>query len=1039
MNQAQSNTWREEFGLPNEGQAFFASKADLESAAPESVQAHVVRRAFDLLELDGVLCADRAPLVYFKQVPRIDNRQIIRLHRIFWNHGGAPILVVITPDDVHVYSGLIRPVPAGNARTAIPSLVQRLDRASTALQEFLPSVESGEYFRRHGSFFDRARRVDCDLLDNLQATRQELLASATGQLDLSVLDALLCRLVFACYLFDREIIGESYLKDIGLEDASHLRDVLALSPRTQAKKRLYDLFRKLGRDFNGDLFGDSLDAEAGQITASHIDTLHEFLRATEIETGQRSFWAYDFAVIPIEAISAIYEHFLKSADREHGAVYTPRFLAELVLDVALDETPSLGRRYLDPAAGSGIFLVGLFNRIAEEWQRQNPAAPNDRRARELRKILCTNLCGIDINPTACRITAFSLYLAYLDQLSPRSIQKLQQKGHRLPRLVHYPASLEGDVEGNIWCGDFFDEKVDYPTDVDLVVGNPPWESSAADDTQAARWCSHTQPPCLIPNRQLSAAFAWKAAHHIVPEGRVCFVLPHGTLFNHSAAALKFQRSFFTRHAVDHVLNLVDYQFFLFKEARHPAIVVSYRCQTPTGRQHQIRYWGPKTDWLVTRADVISILPEDRSTVSLEELLGNLDSEDAPQIWKLRHWATARDRRLIDRLSIHPRLRDHVRQSRNRHFESKSWFIGEGFQPLGPHDDNAREKNLRLPSKTFIEATSPHIHLFVLPKDCKTLSSETVSLRRAPSVAIFKAPHVLVSQGFTRIAYADFDVSFKHALRGICGPKKDRDLLIFLAAYLRSPLARYFLFHTSSNWGVSRQKVHVKELLRVPFPLPDAQPDPSRAWKIVKEVSRAVTAATKEVASVFVDRDQIVRETEQSIEPLMDEYFDLVESEKVLVDDTIRVIIPSVRPTRTRNSVPALVASREDQREEYTKRLCRTLNSWAKGSRYTVGARSIASVKLGMGLVVLRKTLDELNTGLTGGDDGELLEVLARFRTATTHSLNVVKTPRTVKVFDQDRLYVIKPIGQRFWTETAALNDADEIAGSVLMHGAGGIA
>jgi len=29
--------------------------------------------------------------------------------------------------------------------------------------------------------------------------------------------------------------------------------------------------------------------------------------------------------------------------------------------------------------------------------------------------------------------------------------------------------------------------------------------------------------------------------------------------------------------------------------------------------------------------------------------------------------------------------------------------------------------------------------------------------------------------------------------------------------------------------------------------------------------------------------------------------------------------------------------------------------------------------------------------------------------------------------------VVKPIGQRFWTQTAAMNDADEIAGTILMR------
>ena len=77
----------------------------------------------------------------------------------------------------------------------------------------------------------------------------------------------------------------------------------------------------------------------------------------------------------------------------------------------------------------------------------------------------------------------------------------------------------------------------------------------------------------------------------------------------------------------------------------------------------------------------------------------------------------------------------------------------------------------------------------------------------------------MAQGFTSVAFAGFDVSFRHVTRGIDGPKEDYNLLVFLTCHF-PPVARYFLFQTSSNWGVSRQKVHVEELLRLPFPLPE---------------------------------------------------------------------------------------------------------------------------------------------------------------------------------------------------------------------------
>jgi hypothetical protein len=710
--------------------------------------------------------------------------------------------------------------------------------------------------------------------------------------------------------------------------------------------------------------------------------------------------------------------------------------------MALAKMPSLlGHRYLDPACGSGIFLVGLFNRMAEEWKQANPEARNDRRARELRKILCSSLYGVDINPTACRITAFSLYLAYLDQLAPRDIQELQEKGHKLPTLVHHQENATGElIEGNIWCGDFFAEGADYPVDADVVIGNPPWGSTAVEGTTAAKWCVHPDHEYPIPDKQIATAFIWKAAQHVADSGRICFVLPHGTLFNHGTTALAFQRTLFKRHAIDHVLNLADYQFFLFAEARHPAIVLTYRKTPAENRQHPIEYWAPKTDWLVTRAEVIAITPEDRCTLSTGEVLDDLEGKDAPQIWKQRYWATARDRRLINRLSLYPRLRDQVRQTREK-TTAKRWLIAEGFQPVGRGDDPAKGETIQLPSRLFIEATSSKVDLFLLPDDCAELPAAEVMVRSRSNKGtdVFRAPHVLVAQGFTSTAFADFDVSFQHALRGITGPKEDRDLLVFVAAYMRSPLARYFLFQTSSNWGVSRQKIHVEELLRLPLPLPEALPDPQRSREIVKKVNQIMTSTAAAAREHFVDREGLVRAASDSIETLIDEYFDILPMEKTLIEDTVRVIIPSVRPTRKRLVVPTIVPSNEKQRDDYTKRLCDTLNGWAKSGPFIVKGRATASVKLGIGVAILQKTRSGEAAFGPLDDLGDLLAALERLRQVMSQKLNTFELIRGAKVFDRDRLYLVKPIGQRFWTETAALNDADEIASTILMHTPQGMA
>ena len=1030
MPTAAETDWRTEFGVedrrpPN----LFVGKDEITSAIP---QAHLLRRAFDTLKIDGILCADHSPLAYFKITKRISPDAVADLHRRFWNHGGAALLVLVTDRNVQIYSGMALPTPPGDDRGAPPSLVTTLERVVPSLRAFVVAIESGEFFHAHQRSFDPEQRVDRALLENLWDTREKLDNTTHPRVPAQILDGLLCRLVFTCYLFDRGVIGESYLTDLGIQGASDLRGLLGLPNRNRARDALYKLFEKLRADFNGDLFSDDLQFEKELIRDDHLRTLRDFFQGTQVRTGQGSlFWPYDFKFIPIETISTIYERFLKDAEKNQGAFYTPRFLAEVVLDTALDGSSTLmGKRFLNPACGSGIFLVGLFNRLAEEWKEANPTAKNDRTATELMRLLRESLFGVDVSLTACRITAFSLYLAYLDQLSPRDIQALQRKGRALPRLV---AANEDEAEGdgNIRCTDFFNDTSRIPTDVSLVIGNPPWGSTANNQSAAGKWCaSHKR---LLPDKQIAAAFVWKAATHIADDGRVCLVLPHGVLFNHSTTAIPFQKAWVQAHTIDRVLNLADFQRFLFEKAGHPAVVVSYRSSAPPDSNHRIEYWCPKSDWTVTKAEVITVAPQDRNTLMVGELIRDLNGPDAPQLWKHRFWATPRDWRLLDRLSLYPRLRDYVHRAKEK-ASTKPWVMAVGFQPLGTNDDPERAETISLPSRHFIPANSANLDLFLLERDCRELEAAKVVVRSGSNklTDVFRGPHVLMAKGITSTAFAKFSVSFQDAVRGIHGPARDEELLVFLAAYLRSRLAFYFLFHTSSNWGISRQEIHVEEVLRLPFPLPDQQPNPQRSRQIVSKVAKIVTDAAREADTDLVDRDGIVREASAKIEPLVEEYFDVLPLEKLLIEDTVNIIIPSTRPTRARLVVPTVMPASQSTREAYLDRLRETLNGWAKHGQFAVRGQVQGSDLLGVGIAVLEKVERSRATEPMPGLSRDLLQLLDNVRKAIPRRHPTLDVVRGVMVFDRTRLYVVKSCGQRFWTQTAAMNDADEIAATILM-------
>jgi hypothetical protein len=820
---------------------------------------------------------------------------------------------------------------------------------------------------------------------------------------------------------------------LGIQDAGHLRDILG---RANAKEELYTLFEQLGRDFNGDLFSDALDAEARQVQVEHIDILDRFFRATDVQSGQQSFWPYDFSIIPVETISSIYEHFLKAAGEEEkkaaGAFYTPRFLAELVLDVALDGVPTLlDKRFLDPACGSGIFLVGLFNRMAEEWRRRHPEASYLQQVKGLLQILRENIFGVDKNETACRITAFSLYLAFLDQLLPPDIRELRHEGNVLPRLVYTSDDAQSeDRGGTIRCADFFTAQAEVPAKAHFIIGNPPWAPVNDRNAPAARWCVERSLP--LPDRQIATAFIWKAADDVQERGTICFVLPHGMLFNHSQAAINFQQEWFRRHAVELVMNLADYQRFLFEESEAPALVVRYRKERPADSSHRIDYWAPKTDWAVTQAEIINILPHDRSRLTVREVLDDLKGKDAPLIWKERFWATPRDWRLLDRLSLLPRLRDIVDQPSRR--QGKRWLIAEGFQPLGENDDPEKAKKLNLPSRLFVEATSSKLRLFLLEEDCEKLPSPEVTIRSRSNTntQIYQAPHVLVTQGLKRSAFADFDVSFRHALRAIQGPEEDRELLLFLAAYLQTALARFFLFHTSSNWGVSRAKVHVEELLRLPFPLPEQGHDPKRCRGIVQEVAQIMTEAANRAKEAVLGRDDIVTQAVTTAEKLVEEYFDVDDIERMLIADTDTIIIPSLRTTSTRKRRSITRPTNHERRDAYTQLLCNTLNDWAN-KEYEVNGKTTANASVGVGLVVLEKTHRGQSPVQLKAAIEDVLSVIVRLQQTAAKNYSTFELIRGVKVFDKNLLYITKPLGQRFWTNTAALNDADEVAATILTR------
>ena len=117
---------------------------------------------------------------------------------------------------------------------------------------------------------------------------------------------------------------------------------------------------------------------------------------------QGRFWPYKFDYIPIELLSSIYEmfaHLRDSSAAEASSIHYTRLpLVELVLSLAMRDVNHTAK-VLDPACGSGIFLVEAFRRLVLIREK---AYGRPLQREELHEMLRSQIFGIEIGRASCR-------------------------------------------------------------------------------------------------------------------------------------------------------------------------------------------------------------------------------------------------------------------------------------------------------------------------------------------------------------------------------------------------------------------------------------------------------------------------------------------------------------------------------------------------------------------------------------------------------------------------------------------------------------
>jgi len=117
---------------------------------------------------------------------------------------------------------------------------------------------------------------------------------------------------------------------------------------------------------------------------------------------------------------------IKSKKRvaDHGEVFTPRWLVEKMLDLVKGETERIDARFLEPACGSGNFLVPVLQRKLAAIEAKFGKSDFERRHYALLALMCCY--GIELladNIAECRANMLEVFADYL-------IRALAQSGAR---------------------------------------------------------------------------------------------------------------------------------------------------------------------------------------------------------------------------------------------------------------------------------------------------------------------------------------------------------------------------------------------------------------------------------------------------------------------------------------------------------------------------------------------------------------------------------------------------------------------------------
>lgn len=440
----------------------------------------------------------------------------------FSSHGKTPIVILTDFQEFRVFNGLQRPI-LGNP---LIGLIKKFDLKYTDYLNHWDSiysvfskdaVQNGSIEKLVKLVDKTTKSLDDEFLNDISEWRDILARHiAIRNIDLTVdelnesVQRIIDRLVFIRNLEDRQIEPENSLLN-------------SIKGKKNLYKQLLPLFSKLNETYNGLLYKPHFSEKL---------TIDDSVISDIIKKMCYPISPFRFDVIEPEILGRIYERFLGSKIRltenhqakveekpevrhAKGVYYTPQDIVEyiskntvgkIIQEKSPDEIKEI--KVLDPACGSGSFLIGAYKYMVQYHQKwysnASQALKNKYRddfyinaegdyqlsLQKKASILKSNIFGVDIDREATEVAIMSLYLTLLDEGYDKGQAELFMKGHILPDMTENVKCGNSLVGTDIYKNNLFETSefeslrpfdwnkafntITSSGGFDAIVGNPPY-------------------------------------------------------------------------------------------------------------------------------------------------------------------------------------------------------------------------------------------------------------------------------------------------------------------------------------------------------------------------------------------------------------------------------------------------------------------------------------------------------------------------------------------------------------------------------------